>query len=255
MTDAFARVALPLPLHNGYLYRIPEPLRGSVEPGMRAVVPVRGRELIGVVVGLEADPPPVRALDLLAVPDREPLLTAPLLATAEWVAGYYGAPLGLALRAALPAAMWGESRVIMRLHRCVAGGGRGRQRAGAVAGSASGWRNGCGRVAGTRQAGVGDGVAPRGSRRARPGDRSARHRREAGERAAARARGSRAGIARARRPVPPEPEAATAPRTARDAGRHRRGEGTTGARRNQRCGDEGPRGSWPRAGGCGGADP
>jgi len=115
MTDAYARVALPLPLHNGYLYRIPEPLRGSVEPGMRAVVPVRGRELIGVVVGLEAEPPPVRALDLLAVPDREPLLTAPLLATAEWVAGYYGAPLGLALRAALPAAMWGESKVVMRL--------------------------------------------------------------------------------------------------------------------------------------------
>ncbi len=115
MSDAYARVALPLPLHNGYLYRIPEPLRGSVTPGMRAVVPVRGRELIGVVVGLEADPPPVRALDLLAVPDREPLLSAALLATAQWVAGYYGAPLGLALRAALPAAMWGESKVIMRL--------------------------------------------------------------------------------------------------------------------------------------------
>ncbi|MBP2647014.1 MAG: primosomal protein, partial [Gemmatimonadetes bacterium] len=115
MSDAYARVALPLPLHNGYLYHIPEPLRGSVMPGMRAVVPVRGRELIGVVVGIEADPPPVRALDLLAVPDREPLLTAPLLATARWVAGYYGAPLGLALRAALPAAMWGESKVIMRL--------------------------------------------------------------------------------------------------------------------------------------------
>ena len=115
MSDAYARVALPLPLHNGYLYHIPEPLRGSVTPGMRAVVPVRGRELIGVVVGLEADPPPVRALDLLAVPDREPLLTAPLLATATWMAGYYGAPLGLALRAALPAAMWGESKVVMRL--------------------------------------------------------------------------------------------------------------------------------------------
>ena len=115
MTDAYARVALPLPLHNGYLYHIPEPLRGSVTAGMRVVVPVRGRELIGLVVRLEADPPPVRALDLLAVPDAEPLLTPPLLATAEWVAGYYGAPLGLALRAALPAAMWGESKVIMRL--------------------------------------------------------------------------------------------------------------------------------------------
>ena len=33
MTDAYARVALPLPLHNGYLYHIPEPLRGSVTAG------------------------------------------------------------------------------------------------------------------------------------------------------------------------------------------------------------------------------
>jgi primosomal protein N' (replication factor Y) len=115
MTEAYARVALPLPLHNGYLYHIPGPLRGSVARGMRAVVPVRGRELIGIVVGLETDPPPVRALDLLVLPDREPLLTEPVLATAEWMAGYYGSPLGLALRAALPAAMWGESKVMMRL--------------------------------------------------------------------------------------------------------------------------------------------
>lgn len=49
------------------------------------------------------------------MPDREPLVPEALLATAEWMAGYYGAPLGLAMRVVLPAAMWGESRVILRL--------------------------------------------------------------------------------------------------------------------------------------------
>ena len=82
---------------------------------MRVVVPVRGRELIGIVVALEDEPPPVRCRDLLAVPDPRPAGHRWPAGHAEWVAGYYGAPLGLALRAALPSAMWGESKVVMRL--------------------------------------------------------------------------------------------------------------------------------------------
>ncbi len=116
MSDALVRVALPLPLASDYTYRIPEPLRGGVAPGMRVVVPVRRRELVGVVTALEAEPPAeargAALRDVLAVPDPEPALTAPLLATARWIAGYYGAPLGLTLRAMLPAGLWGESHVI-----------------------------------------------------------------------------------------------------------------------------------------------
>jgi primosomal protein N' len=116
MTERFALVALPLPLANPYTYRIPETLGDRVVPGTRVVVPVRQRELIGLVVSLDADPPAAQARDVLAVPDLDPALSPALLATAEWMAGYYGAPLGLALRSILPGGMWGESQVIVSLH-------------------------------------------------------------------------------------------------------------------------------------------
>jgi primosomal protein N' (replication factor Y) len=123
MTDRFALVALPLPLATPYTYRVPETLGDRVVPGARVVVPVRRRELIGIVVSLDADPPAAAARDILAVPDAEPALPPPLLATAEWMAGYYGAPLGLTLKSILPAGMWGESQVIVALRNGFRGSG------------------------------------------------------------------------------------------------------------------------------------
>jgi primosomal protein N' (replication factor Y) len=115
MTAQFALVALPLPLATPYTYRIPEALGDRVAPGARVVVPVRRRELIGVVVRLENEPPSQQLKEILAVPDPEPALSPALLATAEWMAGYYGAPLGLTLKSVLPGGMWGESQVIVSL--------------------------------------------------------------------------------------------------------------------------------------------
>jgi len=115
MTDRFAQVALPLPLATPYTYQIPEALADRVEPGARVVVPVRGRELIGIVTALEGPPPEVQARAILATPDSEPALSPPLLKTVEWMAGYYGAPIGLALKAALPGGLWGSSTVMLEL--------------------------------------------------------------------------------------------------------------------------------------------
>ncbi len=115
MTERFAQVALPLPLASSYTYRIPETLGDRVVPGARVVVPVRQRELVGIAV--DTDSPPSRAAvrDILAAPDAEPALPAGLLAAIEWMAGYYGSPLGLALKCALPGGMWGASRVMVSL--------------------------------------------------------------------------------------------------------------------------------------------
>jgi primosomal protein N' (replication factor Y) len=46
----YADVALPLPIPEPYTYRVPETLADRVTPGARVVVPVRNREVIGVVV-------------------------------------------------------------------------------------------------------------------------------------------------------------------------------------------------------------
>jgi len=115
MIGRFAQVALPLPLASSYTYRIPEKLRDRIAPGARVVVPVRRRELIGIVVAADVPGPAAAARDILATPDAEPAVPPGLLATAEWIAGYYGAPLGLTLRSVLPAGMWGTSQVIATL--------------------------------------------------------------------------------------------------------------------------------------------
>ncbi len=112
MTPAFGRVALPLPLAQPYTYSIPESLADRAVPGARVVVPVRQRELIGIVVEVTDEPPTQAAREILAAPDDGPALPPALLETAHWVAGYYGAPLGLTLRAMLPSALWGASRVV-----------------------------------------------------------------------------------------------------------------------------------------------
>jgi primosomal protein N' (replication factor Y) len=112
MTARFARVALPLPLAAPYTYRIPETLGDRVVPGARVVVPVRARELIGIALEVDTPAPEAEAREILAAPDPVPALPEALLATARWIAGYYGAPIGLTLKAMLPAGMWGASQVV-----------------------------------------------------------------------------------------------------------------------------------------------
>ena len=115
MTERYGQVALPLPLARPYTYRIPEAIGDRIEPGARVVVPVRGREMVGIVVAIADVPPERAAKDILAAPDPEPALPVPLLEATTWMARYYGAPLGLAIRAALPAALWGQSKVLARI--------------------------------------------------------------------------------------------------------------------------------------------
>ncbi|MGE5090645.1 MAG: primosomal protein N' [Bacillota bacterium] len=115
MSDRYVQVALPLPLADSYTYRVPEALAGRAVAGARVVVPVRRREMIGIVVAGDAEAPGVAARDVLGAPDDEAAIPGPLLETASWIAGYYGAPIGLTLRCMLPAGMWGSSSVVARL--------------------------------------------------------------------------------------------------------------------------------------------
>jgi primosomal protein N' (replication factor Y) len=98
---AYCEVALPVPLDHTFTYAVREgqrPLRGA-----RVIAPFKNEKLIGVVTGLDAKAPAdVKMRYLEAVLDEEPLLSEQLLALAEWMAGYYLAPLGEVLRGMLP---------------------------------------------------------------------------------------------------------------------------------------------------------
>ena len=75
-------VALPIPVPQPYSYAIPTSLADRVVPGARVLVPVRSRQLIGVV--LEVGDGPVDGLKaVLLAPDSEPLLPQSLLGHVE----------------------------------------------------------------------------------------------------------------------------------------------------------------------------
>jgi primosomal protein N' (replication factor Y) len=98
---AYCEVALPVPLDRTFTYAVRDdqvPLRG-----VRVIAPFRKEKLIGVVTALDVKPQgDFETRYLEAVLDDEPIVSDQLLELAEWIAGYYLAPLGEVLRGMLP---------------------------------------------------------------------------------------------------------------------------------------------------------
>jgi primosomal protein N' (replication factor Y) (superfamily II helicase) len=104
-------VALPIPSPEPYSYLVPVGLADRIAPGSRVVVPVRSREMVGVVTAVQTSGTGGLKSVLLA-PDVAPLLSAELLTLAAWISGYYASPIGLTLKSMLPGALWGASRTV-----------------------------------------------------------------------------------------------------------------------------------------------
>jgi primosomal protein N' (replication factor Y) len=103
MTPPFCNVALPVPLRTTFTYAVPEPLRGTLQPGSRVLVPFRNKTMVGVVVELaESTPYGTKIREITRVLDFVPALTPQLIRLAQWIAGYYLAPAGEVFRAMLP---------------------------------------------------------------------------------------------------------------------------------------------------------
>ncbi|NMJ44157.1 primosomal protein N' [Roseomonas sp. JC162] len=96
------RVLLPLPLGHAYDYRVPDGF--ALAPGAFVVVPLGGRETIGVVWDGDPDPalPEHRLRNVVAVLDAPPM-TAVLRRFVDWVAAYTLSPPGAVLRMAMSA--------------------------------------------------------------------------------------------------------------------------------------------------------
>jgi primosomal protein N' (replication factor Y) (superfamily II helicase) len=103
MNSSFCNVALALPLRTTFTYAVPEALRCTVQPGSRVLVPFRKKAMVGVVVELmEAAPEGTKIREITRALDLVPALTPKLIELAQWIAGYYLAPIGEVFRAMLP---------------------------------------------------------------------------------------------------------------------------------------------------------
>ena len=109
-------VALPLPIPRAFTYAVPGGLSTSVlSAGTRVLVPFRRDERIGWVVGPARGPTTSRLRPVLDVLDHEPSVTDDVLQLCRWMSEYYCAPLGVALKAALPAVLSDASRDYLSL--------------------------------------------------------------------------------------------------------------------------------------------
>src|SRR6267143_7307012 len=103
MNSAFCNVALAVPLRTTFTYAIPEALRGTLQPGSRVLVPFRKKAMVGVVVEFVGSAPAeTKIREITRVLDFVPALTPKLIELAQWIAGYYLAPIGEVFRAMLP---------------------------------------------------------------------------------------------------------------------------------------------------------
>ena len=108
----YAAVVLPVPVNRSYIYEVPETLTARVVPGARVVVPLRRRSVVGIVTELINQLPSagIEIKPIAAAPDAEPAISPALLELGRWMSDYYGAPLGLSLRAILPRPLWSVAR-------------------------------------------------------------------------------------------------------------------------------------------------
>jgi len=95
----------PLPRHDLLTYRVPEPLRDRVRPGVRVRVPLGRQTRIGVVAAFAEAEPPGELRSIVDVLDAEPFLPTELLALCGWAARYYLAPLAEVIATIVPASL------------------------------------------------------------------------------------------------------------------------------------------------------
>jgi len=88
-----------------YHYGVPARFRARARVGARVMVRFGGKSVMGVIarVGTPVPPEIKKLLDLTDVVDDEPALSAELVELCQWIAGYYEAPPGEVIKAALPA--------------------------------------------------------------------------------------------------------------------------------------------------------
>ncbi len=92
-----------------FTYLIPEGL--ELRPGHRVRIPLRNRSALGTVTALEwadADTAGYRLKPVLGTVSDDPFLTPGLMKLAEWISGFYLAPIETVIRSMLPKPSRGE---------------------------------------------------------------------------------------------------------------------------------------------------
>ncbi len=115
-----ADVAVPIPITGTEVltYRVTEALLSRLVPGVRVVVSVGKRKIIGIFVRW-SDPSdslaPEKIKEILDILDEAPVFPQDLMVLWQWASRYYLTSPGEMLSAMLPGWMWQEGEIVIHL--------------------------------------------------------------------------------------------------------------------------------------------
>lgn len=101
----YADIAVPSVPKDTLTYAVPDGLRDQIAPGVRVMVPLGRRLVMGFVVRAHHTMPEFAVKAVQQVLDTESVLTARVMELCDWVHRYYVCGLGEAYKAALPQGM------------------------------------------------------------------------------------------------------------------------------------------------------
>lgn len=113
----FAQIILPLNLKGTFTYRVPGELQEKIEPGMRVLVPFRGKKIYtGIVERLHNEKPETFIpKDLINILDEFPILPQQQLDFWNWLSDYYLCNIGEVYRFSFPGSLKLESETYLKL--------------------------------------------------------------------------------------------------------------------------------------------
>ncbi|RKS97715.1 replication restart helicase PriA [Chryseobacterium defluvii] len=113
----YAQVVLPLNLKGSFTYKVPEELMPAIQPGMRVLVPFRGKKIYtGIVVEIHnVDPENFVPREIISILDEFPILPNEQISFWNWLSEYYLCNLGEIYRFAFPSSLKLESETYLKL--------------------------------------------------------------------------------------------------------------------------------------------
>lgn len=101
--SVLVKVAVGLPVTGTFVYSVPAELSNLAVPGCRVLVPFGKRNVTGYVLGPGEPIEGTEIKSVIEILDDVPAIPERLLKDLQWLADYYLAPIGEALKGALPA--------------------------------------------------------------------------------------------------------------------------------------------------------
>ena len=112
MSELYAEVILPLPLHDAFTYRVPKHFEKDVTEGKRVVVQFGTKKLYSALVTGVSNKKPENfdVKEITDVLDAHPVVLPKNIELWRWIASYYCCTLGDVFKAALPSGLKLESK-------------------------------------------------------------------------------------------------------------------------------------------------